>query len=87
MLTKEDTYAAARGPQFTPAYDRYDKPASSWGNRGTAVLVPKAPAEGKPWVLRADRIDRTTSPVDLALLAKGYYIVAPPLLQQRGYRS
>jgi hypothetical protein len=34
--------------------------------------------------LRADRIDRTTSEVDLALLAKGYYIVAPPLLGGRG---
>jgi hypothetical protein len=34
--------------------------------------------------LRADRIDRTTSEVDLALLAKGYYIVAPPLLAGRG---
>jgi len=49
-----------------------------------AVLVPKNPAAGKPWVLRADRIDRTTSEVDLALLAKGYYIVAPPLLAGRG---
>ena len=45
-----------------------------------AVLVPKNPAAGKPWVLRADRIDRSTSEVDLGLLAKGYYIVAPPLL-------
>jgi hypothetical protein len=35
-----------------------------------AVLVPKNPAAGKPWVLRADRIDRTTSEVDLALLAR-----------------
>jgi hypothetical protein len=46
--------------------------------------VPKNPAAGKLWVLRADRIDRTTSEVDLALLAKGYYIVAPPLLAGRG---
>ncbi len=84
FLAKEDTYATCRGPQFTPCYDRYDKSTRSWGNTGMAVLVPKTPAAGKPWVLRADRIDRTTSPVDLALLAKGYYVVAPPLLQQRG---
>jgi len=49
-----------------------------------AVLVTKDPAARKLWVLRADRIDRTTSEVDLALLAKGYYIVVPPLLAQRG---
>lgn len=83
-LSKEDTYAVCRGPQFSPAYDRYDKTSRSWGNTGMAVLVPKNPAPGKLWVLRADRIDRTTSEVDLALLAKGYYIVAPPLLAQRG---
>ena len=83
-LPKEDTYATCRGPIFSPCYDRYDKPSRSWGNTGMAVLVPKNPAAGKLWVLRADRIDRTTSEVDLALLARGYYIVAPPLLAQRG---
>jgi len=83
-LPKEDTYATCRGPMFSPSYDRYDKTTRSWGNTGMAVLVPKNPASGKQWVLRADRIDRTTSEVDLALLARGYYIVAPPLLAQRG---
>jgi pimeloyl-ACP methyl ester carboxylesterase len=83
-LQKEDTYATCRGPMFSPSYDRYDKTARSFGNTGMGVLVPNNPAAGKLWVLRADRIDRTTSEVDLALLAKGYYIVAPPLLAQRG---
>jgi hypothetical protein len=83
-LQKEDTYATCRGPQFSPCYDRYDKTNRSWGTTGMAMLVPKNPAAGKPWVLRADRIDRTTSEVDLALLAQGYYIVVPPLLAQRG---
>jgi pimeloyl-ACP methyl ester carboxylesterase len=83
-LPKEDTYATCRGPVFNACYDRYDKSGRAFGLGGMAVLVPKMPAAGKPWVLRADRIDRTTSPVDLALLAKGYYIVAPPLQQQRG---
>jgi pimeloyl-ACP methyl ester carboxylesterase len=81
---KEDTYATCRGPLFSPCYDRYDKTNRSWGITGMTVLVPKNPAVGKPWVLRADRIERTTSPVDLELLAKGYYIVVPPLLAQRG---
>ena len=83
-LPKEDTYATCRGPVFTPCYARYDKKAGSWGNTGMAVLVPNNPAAGKLWVMRADRIDRTTSEVDLALLAKGYYIVAPPLLGGTG---
>jgi pimeloyl-ACP methyl ester carboxylesterase len=83
-LEKEDTYATCRGPMFSPSYDRYDKTTQLFGNTGMAVLVPKNPAAAKLWVLRADRIDRTTSEVDLALLAKGYYIVAPPLLAQRG---
>ena len=83
-LQKEDTYATCRGPVFSPCYDRYDKTTRSWGNTGMAVLVPNNPAAGKLWVMRADRIDRITSEVDLALLAKGYYVVAPPLLAQRG---
>jgi pimeloyl-ACP methyl ester carboxylesterase len=83
-LPKEDTYATCRGPQFTPCYDRYDKPGRSWGNTGMAVLVPKVAAPGNPWVFRADRIGHDASAVDLALLAKGYYIVAPPLLAQTG---
>ena len=79
-LPKEDTYATCRGPQFTPCYDRYDKAGkSSFGVTGTAVLVPKTEAAGKPWVFRADRIGRDASAIDLALLAKGYYIVAAPI--------
>ncbi len=79
-LPKEDTYAACRGPQFTPCYDRYDKAGkSSFGVTGMAVVVPKTEAAGKPWVFRADRIGRDASVIDLALLAKGYYIVAAPI--------
>lgn len=82
-LPKEDTYATCRGPQFTPCYDRYDKDGKSvFGVTGMAVLVPKTPAVGKPWVFRADRIGRDASAIDLALLARGYYIVAAPYLGQ-----
>jgi hypothetical protein len=83
-LPKEDTYATCRGPMFSPSYYRYDKTTQRSANTGMAVLVPNNPAAGKLWVLSADRIDRTTSEVDLALLAKGYYIVAPPLLGGTG---
>jgi hypothetical protein len=80
-LQKEDTYATCRGPQFTPCYDRYDKNIrSQFGVTGMAVLVPKMEAAGKPWVFRGDRIGRDASAIDLALLAKGYYIVAAPIL-------
>jgi len=79
-LPKEDTYAACRGPQFTPCYDRYDKTTKgTFRNTGMAVLVPKTEAAGKPWVFRADRIGPDASALDLALLAKGYYIVAAPI--------
>jgi len=47
-----------------------------------AVLVPKTAAAGKPWVFRADRIGPDASALDLALLAKGYYIVAAPITGQ-----
>ena len=87
-LPKEDTYATCRGPQFTPCYDRYDKAGkSAFGVTGWAVLVPKTEAAGKPWVFRADRIGRDASAIDLALLAKGYYIVAPPYLGQGPVRA
>ena len=79
-LPKEDTYAACRGPQFAPCYDRYDKALkSTFGHTGMAVLVPKTAAAGKPWVFRADRIGPDASALDLALLAKGYYVVAAPI--------
>jgi pimeloyl-ACP methyl ester carboxylesterase len=79
-LPKEDTYAACRGPQFTPCYDRYDKASqATFRNTGLAVLVPKTEANGKPWVFRADRIGPDASALDLALLAKGYYIAAAPI--------
>jgi pimeloyl-ACP methyl ester carboxylesterase len=86
-LPKEDTYATCRGPAFSPCYARYDKRNRSFADFGITVLVPNTPAAGKPWVLRADRIGRTTSPVDLALLAKGYYIAVPPLLGGRPERK
>jgi pimeloyl-ACP methyl ester carboxylesterase len=80
-LPKEDTYAICRGPQFTPCYDRYDQNVKSpFGVTGMAVLVPKTEAAGRPWVFRADRIGRDASAIDLALLAKGYHIVAAPIL-------
>jgi hypothetical protein len=48
-----------------------------------AVIVPKSPAEGKPWVFRADAIT-PSSAVDQALLAKGYHIVVAPITAQAG---
>jgi hypothetical protein len=47
------------------------------------IVVPKNPAPGKPWVFRANAIVANAT-VDLALLAKGYYIVTPPLTAQSG---
>jgi pimeloyl-ACP methyl ester carboxylesterase len=48
-----------------------------------AIVVPRNVAPGKPWVFRADPIDRNAT-VDLALLARGFHIVTPPLTAQSG---
>jgi pimeloyl-ACP methyl ester carboxylesterase len=84
-LEEEKTYAICRGPGFTECYDRYDVTTRSpWGITGMAVVVPKTVAAGKPWVFRANRIGRDATAIDLALLAKGYHIVAPPVTAQSG---
>jgi pimeloyl-ACP methyl ester carboxylesterase len=83
-LKEEQTYATARGPGFTESYDRYDANRSgTFRSGGMAIIVPRNVAPGKPWVFRADAIDRNAT-VDLALLAKGFHIVTPPLTAQSG---
>jgi pimeloyl-ACP methyl ester carboxylesterase len=83
-LKEEKTYAECRGSGFTECYDRYDaRTDSQWGLSGMAVIVPKAAAPGKPWVLRANPIGRDAT-VDQALLAKGFHIVIAPLIAQAG---
>lgn len=74
---KEGTRITCRGPLFTGCYNRYafDLP----GIEGTiTVIEPGMPAAGKPWVFRAGYVDRAAT-VDLALLAKGFYIVTGPV--------
>jgi len=74
-LKEEDSYAMARGPGFTPCYDRYDAPGSgTFKTGGMSIIVPNTVAPGKPWVLTGDPIERDAS-VEQALLAKGYHVV------------
>jgi hypothetical protein len=83
-LKEEQTYATVRGPGFTESYDRYDAGRSgTFGTAGMAIVVPRKVAPGKPWVFRADAIDRNAA-VDQALLAQGFHIVTPPLTAQSG---
>jgi pimeloyl-ACP methyl ester carboxylesterase len=83
-LKEEQTYATARGPGFTESYDRYDAaPTGNFKAAGIAIIVPRNMAPGKPWVFRANAIDRDAT-VDLALLARGFHIVTPPLSAQAG---
>ena len=73
----EGTYITLRGPQFTNCYNRYYFELT--GVEGTiTVIEPKTPAAGNPWVFRAGFVGRDAA-VDLALLAKGYYIVTGPV--------
>ena len=85
LFQPENTYGACRGPLFTDCYDRYDvKTSSTWGITGMTIILPKKAAPGHPWIFRADRISREAEPVDLALLAKGFTIVAAPVTEQIG---
>lgn len=83
-LPEENTYATSRGSGFTKYYERYDrKTASQWGVTGMGVIVPETTAKGKPWVFRAENVERDAA-VDQALLARGYHIVIAPLTAQAG---
>lgn len=78
-LEKEKTYATVRGPGYVPAYDRYTSPGTgNFHADAFSIVVPQTPAPGKPWVFHASYLE-PESAVALALLAKGYYIVVPPI--------
>jgi pimeloyl-ACP methyl ester carboxylesterase len=82
-LKKEDTYAMVRGPGFVPSYDRYSLkgasiPPTYFRADDMSIVVPQQPARGKPWVFYASPLE-PDSAVALALLAKGYYLVLPPI--------
>jgi pimeloyl-ACP methyl ester carboxylesterase len=75
---QEGTYITCRGPMFTPCYDRYQFNINGVSGGGLNIIVPNTPAPGNPWVFRADFVRREAT-VDLALLARGYYIVTGPV--------
>ncbi|HEY4205763.1 MAG TPA: DUF5703 domain-containing protein [Puia sp.] len=84
-LKEENTYATCRGPLFTGWYVRWDEhTGSDLGIEGMTIIAPRIPAQGKPWVFHADVIGHETDTVDLALLAKGFYIVSAPVTSQAG---
>ena len=73
----EGTSITSRGARFTGCYDRYafELPEVEGA---VNVIVPEKAAAGTPWVFRAGVVERDAT-VDLALLAKGYYIVTGPI--------
>ncbi len=78
-LKAEDTYATVRGPGYVPSYDRYDGPGTgNFHGDAMSILVPQNPAPGKLWVFYASLLDRDSTMAQ-ALLAKGYYLVLPPI--------
>jgi hypothetical protein len=78
-VKEEDTYATVRGPGYVPSYDRHDGPGTgNFHADAMSIVVPQNPALGKLWVFHPSFLDRDSA-VDLALLAKGYYIVLPPI--------
>jgi pimeloyl-ACP methyl ester carboxylesterase len=76
-VPSEKTFAACRGPWFAPCYDRYEFRLDGI-RMPVTVIVPKAPALGKPWVFRGDFVTRDAA-VDLALLGRGFHIVTGPV--------
>ena len=78
-LTKEDTYATVRGPGYVPSYDRYTSPGTgNFHMDAMSIVVPQRPAPGRPWMFHPSFLE-PDSTVALALLAKGYHIVLPPI--------
>src|SRR6266851_5461747 len=78
-LKQEDTYATVRGPGYVPSYDRYDGPGTgNFHADAMSIVVPQKPAPGKPWVFHPSFLERDSA-VAMVLLAKGYYIVLPPI--------
>ena len=78
-LKKEDTYATVRGPGYVPSYDVYTSPGT--GNSHAdhwSIVAPQNPAPGKLWVFHPSFLERDST-VAQGLLAKGYYIVLPPI--------
>jgi pimeloyl-ACP methyl ester carboxylesterase len=69
----EGTYISVRGPQFTECYTRYQIVLPEV-EAFTTILEPKISAPGKPWMFRADWVERDAV-VEQALLAKGFHIV------------
>jgi pimeloyl-ACP methyl ester carboxylesterase len=82
-LKKEDTYATVRGPGYVLSYDRYDGPGTgNFHAEAMSIVVPQKPAPGNPWVFHPSFLERDSA-VDMALLAKGYYIALPPISTPR----
>jgi pimeloyl-ACP methyl ester carboxylesterase len=74
---KEGNYITCRGPLFSECYDRFTFELP--GVEGAiTVIEPRAPAKGKPWLLRSDHVSRDAA-VDLALLSRGFCIVTGPV--------
>jgi pimeloyl-ACP methyl ester carboxylesterase len=73
----EKTFAACRGPWFTPSYERFEFRLDGI-KMPVSVIAPNNPAPGKPWVFRADFVTRDAA-VDLALLGQGFHIVTGPI--------
>ncbi len=74
---EDKAFITCRGPWFSACYNRYEFRIE--GIRGSvSVIAPQKAAQGNPWVFRAEYVDRDAA-VDLALLAKGFYIVTGPV--------
>ena|ERR1700693_1622719 len=72
--------AGAHGIGEAIRYSRngFSSPPANFRADDMSIVAPQKPAPGKLWVFHPSFLDGDSA-VDLALLAKGYYIVAPPI--------
>lgn len=69
---RDGYYLTRRGPAFTPCYHRYEVFLGL--ENAVNIIVPQKEAPGRPWVFRANFVDRDAV-VDQILLEKGFHIV------------
>lgn len=72
-LMASDWAWAAEFPGKRSVYRRFERFDFTLDNCAAIVVRPKAPAEGSPWVWRAEFFDAFPQ-IDLALLGKGYHL-------------
>lgn len=81
------TAAPAQAPADPPArrsqWNGYERIDFHWAGRPCVLVLPKAAAEGKPWIWRMGAMEENP-PLELALLGRGWHVVRMDVGEQFG---